>query len=70
MTDDEFFAELQRIEKKYFDATHHCWAFRLRQRERSFDAGEPSGTAASDPSAIEGASLRERPSWWCAGSAA
>lgn len=46
-SDDEFFAELQRIEKKYFDATHHCWAFRLfaESRTRSSDAGEPSGTA-------------------------
>src|SRR5437868_947380 len=44
-TEEEFFAELQRIQKKYFDATHHCWAFRLRERARSSDAGEPSGTA-------------------------
>jgi uncharacterized YigZ family protein len=46
-TNDEFFAELQRIEKKHFDATHHCWAFRLfaEGRTRSSDAGEPSGTA-------------------------
>ncbi len=44
-SEEEFFAELQRIEKKHFDATHHCWAFRLRERERSSDAGEPSGTA-------------------------
>jgi uncharacterized YigZ family protein len=46
-SDDEFFAELERIEKKHFDATHHCWAFRLfaDARSRSSDAGEPSGTA-------------------------
>lgn len=46
-SDEEFFAELARIEKKYFDATHHCWAFRLfhEARQRSSDAGEPSGTA-------------------------
>ena len=29
-TEEEFFAELQRIQKLHFDATHHCWAFRLR----------------------------------------
>ncbi|HEV2721178.1 MAG TPA: YigZ family protein [Thermoanaerobaculia bacterium] len=45
--EDAFFAELQAIEKKYFDATHHCWAFRLfdGERARSSDAGEPAGTA-------------------------
>lgn len=42
-----FFAELDAIEKTHFDATHHCWAFRLfaEERTRSSDAGEPSGTA-------------------------
>ena len=44
-SEEAFFDELQRIEKKYFDATHHCWAFRLLDRERSSDAGEPNGTA-------------------------
>jgi uncharacterized YigZ family protein len=47
--EEEFFDELRRIEKQHFDATHHCWAFRLRAgedvRARSSDAGEPSGTA-------------------------
>ena len=60
MSEEEFFGELQRIEKRYFDATHHCWAFRLRERSRSSDAGEPSGTAGKPIlSAIEGASLFE-----------
>jgi uncharacterized YigZ family protein len=59
-TEEAFFAELQRIEKRHFDATHHCWAFRLRERSRSSDAGEPSGTAGKPIlSAIEGASLVE-----------
>ncbi len=48
-SEEEFFDELHRIEKQHFDATHHCWAFRLRAgedvRARSSDAGEPSGTA-------------------------
>ncbi|MBV9495977.1 MAG: YigZ family protein [Acidobacteria bacterium] len=46
-TEEQFFAELQKIQKQYFDATHHCWAFRLHEeaRQRSSDAGEPSGTA-------------------------
>ena len=59
-TEEEFFAELQRIQKKHFDATHHCWAFRLRERARSSDAGEPSGTAGKPIlAAIEGASLHD-----------
>jgi uncharacterized YigZ family protein len=60
--DVRFFAELERIEKRHFDATHHCWAFRLfadgEGRARSSDAGEPSGTAGKPIlSAIEGADL-------------
>lgn len=63
-TDDEFLAELHAIEKKHFDATHHCWAFRIRSgddvRARSSDAGEPSGTAGKPIlSAIEGADLND-----------
>ena len=64
-SEEAFFEELQRIEKKYFDATHHCWAFRLwgaqsSNRTRSSDAGEPSGTAGKPIlSAIEGADLYE-----------
>jgi uncharacterized YigZ family protein len=48
-SEDDFFAQLARIQKRYFDATHHCWAFRLfldgEGRVRSSDAGEPGGTA-------------------------
>jgi len=58
--EDQFFAELNAVEKKHFDATHHCWAFRFFRdsRARSADAGEPSGTAGRPIlSAIEGADL-------------
>jgi uncharacterized YigZ family protein len=60
-SEEEFFAELARIEKKYFDATHHCWAFRLFSgRERSSDAGEPSGTAGKPIlGAIDSAQLHD-----------
>ena len=60
--DEEFFEELTRIQKRDFDATHHCWAFRLFAdgRSRSSDAGEPSGTAGKPIlAAIEGASLHD-----------
>ncbi len=61
-TEDDFFAELTRIEKCDFDATHHCWAFRLfaPERTRSSDAGEPSGTAGKPIlAALEGAGLHD-----------
>jgi uncharacterized YigZ family protein len=61
-SEDAFFEELTRIQKRYFDATHHCWAFRLfvDARSRSSDAGEPSGTAGRPIlSAIEGAALHD-----------
>ena len=60
--EEELFAELARIQKTHFDATHHCWAFRLfaDARSRSSDAGEPSGTAGRPIlSAIEGAGLHD-----------
>ncbi|MDP9191724.1 MAG: IMPACT family protein [Acidobacteriota bacterium] len=60
--EEDFFAELERIQKRHYDATHHCWAFRLfvDTRSRSSDAGEPSGTAGKPIlAAIEGASLHD-----------
>lgn len=61
-SDEEFFAELERAQKTFFDATHHCWAFRLfaGARSRSSDAGEPSGTAGKPIlAAIEGADFHD-----------
>lgn len=60
--EEEFFAELHRIQKRDFDATHHCWAFRLfaGARSRSSDAGEPSGTAGKPIlAALEGAEVHD-----------
>ncbi|MBG9981440.1 YigZ family protein [Facklamia sp. DSM 111018] len=47
---DEFDAneELQRIRKKHYKATHHCYAYILGENssiQRYSDDGEPSGTA-------------------------
>lgn len=40
---------LQMIRKKYFDARHHCYAYRIVEgngiKEKQSDDGEPSGTA-------------------------
>lgn len=48
-SENRFQETLESLEKEMYDATHHCWAFRLRNddgvRDRSADAGEPSGTA-------------------------
>ena len=40
-------AGLAAVVRRYPDATHHCWAWRVGAppRERSSDAGEPAGTA-------------------------
>jgi uncharacterized YigZ family protein len=62
--DEAFFTELASLTKRYYDATHLCWAFRLFAngdvRARSADAGEPSGTAGKPIlSAIEGADLHD-----------
>jgi uncharacterized YigZ family protein len=60
--DEPFFAALEAVQKKYFDATHHCWAFRLfaGARSRSSDAGEPSGSAGKPIlAAIEGAGVHD-----------
>ena len=40
---------IEQISKKYFDASHNCYAFLIREKgqivERANDAGEPGGTA-------------------------
>ncbi|HNW88401.1 MAG TPA: YigZ family protein [Bacteroidales bacterium] len=46
--EQEMKLELEKIKKKYFDATHHCYAFRLGFDKTVFrfsDDGEPSGTS-------------------------
>jgi uncharacterized YigZ family protein len=45
--EEEARASLAGLARRYPDATHLCWAWRLGQppRERSADAGEPAGTA-------------------------
>ena len=42
---------IQSIRRKYYDAKHHCYAYRIKNEleviEKSSDDGEPSGTAGS-----------------------
>jgi len=47
-SEEEFKLFLEEIKKEYYDARHHCYAWRLgleENRYRSNDDGEPSGSA-------------------------
>ena len=45
-TETEVKARLEEVRKKYHDAWHHCWCYRLKNGlERYSDDGEPQGTA-------------------------
>ncbi len=45
-SEDEAISILAETKKKYFDATHHCFAFKLSNGIFKYsDDGEPSGTA-------------------------
>lgn len=38
---------LKDVKKKYYDARHNCYAYILKDTEKSSDDGEPSGTAGA-----------------------
>lgn len=47
-SEEEIRHHLDALRKRFFDATHHCYAWRLGPRGEAFranDDGEPSGTA-------------------------
>ena len=47
-SESEAKAKLEELRKQYYDATHHCYAYRIGYDKsifRSNDDGEPSGTA-------------------------
>lgn len=47
-TEEQIREALEALRKRYFDATHHCYAWRLGPHGEAFranDDGEPSGTA-------------------------
>ena len=50
-TEDEVNKKIKEIKKQYFDARHHCIAYRIVKEniiiEKSSDDGEPSGTAGA-----------------------
>ena len=43
--ENEVSSYLKELKKKYYDATHHCYAYKTLNSEKYSDAGEPSGTA-------------------------
>ena len=45
-TEDELKDYLTKAKKKYYDASHHCYAYKLADGKFHYsDAGEPNGTA-------------------------
>ena len=45
-TEEEANSYLQSVKKKYYDATHHCYSYKLVNSLYKYsDAGEPNGTA-------------------------
>ena len=47
-SEEEIKSHIDRLRKEFFDATHHCYAYRLGAEGEVFranDDGEPSGTA-------------------------
>jgi uncharacterized YigZ family protein len=60
-SEDDARAELEQIRKREYNASHHCWAYRIGQNGETFrysDDGEPNNTAGAPIfRQIEGRSL-------------
>ena len=47
-TEEEALARIQEMKKQYYDASHNCWAYVIRDGAMRFsDDGEPGGTAGN-----------------------
>ena len=47
-SEEEALEKIQQLKKKYYDATHNCWAYVIRDGAMRFsDDGEPGGTAGN-----------------------
>ena len=65
-SEEEIRTLLDALRKKYYDATHHCYAWRLGPHGETFranDDGEPSGTAGM-PTRSRRPKRSERPKSW------
>jgi uncharacterized YigZ family protein len=60
-SEDEARARLEPVQRRHFDASHHCSAWRFRNGTwRANDAGEPSGSAGAPIlAAIDGAGVTD-----------
>jgi uncharacterized YigZ family protein len=43
--EEEVFSRLKGLKKEFYDASHHCYAFKLLTNSKYSDSGEPGGTA-------------------------
>jgi uncharacterized YigZ family protein len=43
-TEEEAISILEKLKKEFYDASHHCYAYKLKENLKYSDAGEPSGT--------------------------
>lgn len=49
-TENEVKEILEKIKKRYYDASHHCYAYRIgveQEKTRAYDDGEPAHTAGT-----------------------
>lgn len=47
-TEEEALEKIQQMKKQYYDATHNCWAYIIKDGPMRFsDDGEPGGTAGN-----------------------
>ncbi len=47
-TEEEALEKIQQLKKQYYDASHNCWAYVIRDGAMRFsDDGEPGGTAGN-----------------------
>jgi len=50
-TEEDIIEKLKQVKSKYYDARHHCFAYRIMQengiKDKSSDDGEPGGTAGA-----------------------